>query len=470
MSDWPDHAIWWQLHPISFTGAESAARPDMRPGTRPGPSPAHRLPRIEAWLDYLIDLGCNGLALGPVFASESHGYDTVDHYRIDPRLGTGDDFGHLVAQCHERGIRLLLDGVFNHVGRGFPAFQDVLAHGRSSAYASWFVLDWDAQEHAGGPGQDAGGPDKDAGGPDEDAGGFRYADFEGHHRLVALNHAEPAVQDYVADVMRHWLDRGADGWRLDAAYAVPPEFWRTVTDRVRRDHPDAWLVGEVLHGDYVAAVRDGGLDSVTQYELWKAIWSSLNDRNFFELAWALGRHNDFAAAFLPLTFVSNHDVTRIASRLEDPRHLPHALAILFTVAGSPSVYAGDEQGFRGVKYERAGGDAEIRPEFPASPEGLLPDGWPTYRLHQDLIGLRRRHPWLARSATQVVTLQNESLGYLATRPDGGPGLAVLLNLSDDKSTFPLDGAGTVTQLLGSDEAAASGTVEPHGWAILELSP
>ena len=182
MSDWPDHAIWWQLHPISFTGAESAARPDMRPGTRPGPSPAHRLPRIEAWLDYLIDLGCNGLALGPVFASESHGYDTVDHYRIDPRLGTGDDFGHLVAQCHERGIRLLLDGVFNHVGRGFPAFQDVLAHGRSSAYASWFVLDWDAQEHAGGP-------DKDAGGPDKDAGGFRYADFEGHHRLVVLNHA-----------------------------------------------------------------------------------------------------------------------------------------------------------------------------------------------------------------------------------------------------------------------------------------
>jgi hypothetical protein len=271
MSDWPDHAIWWQLHPISFTGAESAARPDMR------------LPRIEAWLDYLIDLGCNGLALGPVFASESHGYDTVDHYRIDPRLGTGDDFGHLVAQCHERGIRLLLDGVFNHVGRGFPAFQDVLAHGRSSAYASWFVLDWDAQEHAGGPGQDAGGPDKDAGGPgqdaggpdkdaggpDEDAGGFRYADFEGHHRLVALNHAEPAVQDYVADVMRHWLDRGADGWRLDAAYAVPPEFWRTVTDRVRRDHPDAWLVGEVLHGHPVRAV-EGDLEFPQRPELLRA--------------------------------------------------------------------------------------------------------------------------------------------------------------------------------------------------------
>ncbi len=275
MPDWPEYAIWWQLHPISFTGAA----PTVEPRTAPAP----RLGRIEAWLDYLIELGCNGLALGPVFASESHGYDTVDHYRIDPRLGTNDDFDQLVAQCRERGVRLLLDGVFNHVGRGFPAFRDVLAHGRSSPHASWFKLDFDAS-----------GPD----GP-EGADGFGYTDFEGSRNLVELNHAEPAVQDYVAGVMRHWLDRGASGWRLDAAYAVPLTFWRTVTDRVRAGHPDAWLVGEVIHGDYVPAVREGGLDSVTQYELWKAIWSSLNDRNFFELAHALGRRNEFAAAFLP---------------------------------------------------------------------------------------------------------------------------------------------------------------------------
>jgi cyclomaltodextrinase len=323
-----------------------------------------------------------------------------------------------------------------------------LGHGPGAREANWFHLGW----------------------PEGAGAAPEYASFEGHPGLVVLNHDEPEVGDYVVNVMTHWLERGADGWRLDAAYAVPDRFWAEVLPRARARFPDAYLVGEVIHGDYGAIVRRTGLDAVTQYELWKAIWSSLNDRNFFELAWALGRHNDFAAAFLPLTFVSNHDVTRIASRLEDPRHLPHALAILFTVAGSPSVYAGDEQGFRGVKYERAGGDAEIRPEFPASPQDLLPDGWPTYRLYQDLIGLRRRHPWLARSAMQVLTLQNESFGYLATRPDGGSGLAVLLNLSDDKSTFPLEVAGTVTNVLGSDEAAASGTVEPHGWAILELSP
>jgi glycosidase len=435
MTDWPEHAIWWQLHPISFTGAEPAATAATE----------HRLTRIEAWLDYLVDLGCNGLALGPVFASETHGYDTVDHFRIDPRLGTDEEFGHLAEQCRARGVHLLLDGVFNHVGRGFGAFQDVLAHGRSSRYASWFRVDFDAD-----------GPD-----------GFGYADFEGHRNLVALNHAEPAVQDYVARVMAHWLDRGASGWRLDAAYAVPLPFWHAVTDRVRAAHPDPWLVGEMIHGDYVAAVRDGGLDSVTQYELWKAIWSSLNDGNFFELAHALTRHNAYAAAFLPQTFAGNHDVTRLASRLTDPGFLPHALAVLFTVAGSPSVYAGDEQAFRGVKYDRAGGDDEIRPAFPPAPDELAPDGWPTYRLHQDLIGLRRRHPWLARAATEVLTLRNETLAYRALHPDGGPDLAVLLNVSADKVTFDFHGR-PARYLLGSD-AAASGVVDPHGWAILELA-
>ena len=187
MVDWPEHAIWWQLHTVSFTG--------------PGP-----LTRIEAWLDYLVDLGCNGLLLGPIFASETHGYDTIDYFRIDPRLGTDEDFGHLVEQCQARGVRLLLDGVFNHVGRGFGPFQDVLAHGRASAYAPWFRLDFDAD---GADGAEAIPTDSVT------------HDFEGHHELVALNHDEPAVQDYVTSVMTHWLDRGASGWRLDAAYAVP---------------------------------------------------------------------------------------------------------------------------------------------------------------------------------------------------------------------------------------------------------
>lgn len=150
---------------------------------------------------------------------------------------------------------------------------------------------------------------------------------------------------------------------LDAAYAVPQRFWANVLPRVRESHPDAWFVGELIHGDYAAVVAGATFDSVTQYELWKAIWSSLNDRNFYELDWALQRHNTFLSSFAPLTFIGNHDVTRIASRLDHPGHVALAVVILMTVGGVPSVYAGDEFGYQGVKEERLGGDDAVRPEF-----------------------------------------------------------------------------------------------------------
>ncbi len=343
------HAIWWQVYPLGFVGAF--------PADPPPTADEHRLRRIVDWFDHAIELGASGVALGPVFASRTHGYDTTDHYRIDPRLGDDADFDQLVAAAKDRGLRVLLDGVFNHVGTDF-------------AQTSWFRQR-----------------------------GNSFDTFEGHGELIALDHDNPEVIAYTVDVMTHWLNRGADGWRLDAAYAVPDRFWAQVLPRVRQAHHDAWFVGEVIHGDYSARVRASGFDSITQYELWKAIWSSLNDGNFHELDWALVRHNEFLDDFVPMTFVGNHDVTRIASQLANTRHLEHALVLLLTTGGTPSVYAGDESAYRGVKEERFGGDDAVRPEFTAPLMGVDEHGHDVFRLHQYLIGLRRRHPWLHTART-----------------------------------------------------------------------
>ena len=283
---------------------------------------------------------------------------------------------------------------------------------------------------------------------------------------MVFDHTRPDAADYVTLVMNHWLDRGADAWRLDAAYAVPDEFWATVLPRVRAAHPDAYFVGEVIHGDYSARVKASGMDSVTQYELWKAIWSSLNDPNFFELAWTLGRHNQVLDAVMPQTFTGNHDVTRLASRLADERHFGHALAVLLTVGGIPSIYYGDEQAFRGVKQERAGGDDEIRPAFPASPADLPPGGWPVYRLHQRLIGFRRRHPWLPRARTTVEHLANETIAIRATADDAG--ILLLLNAGDTPFRFPVEVTGlTVAEIPDPDARPGDPALVPaHSWIIL----
>ena len=414
-----EHVILWHVYPLGFVGAEREAAA--------GEPVRHRLGHLERWLDHVVELGANGLQLGPIFDSETHGYDTRDHLRIDPRLGDEGDLDSLIAAAHARGIKVVLDGVFNHVGRSFPRF--VAAEAGDPAASAWFRRSGDG-----------------------------WADFEGHGALVALDHGNPEVRDHVIGVMRHWLDRGVDGWRLDAAYAVPTAFWREVSDAVHASHPHAWLMGEVIHGDYVAFVAESGLDSVTQYELWKAIWSSLNEQNPFELAWTLGRHRDMVAEFLPTVFVGNHDTTRIASRLTDERHLAHAVVVLLTAGGVPAIYAGDEEGFRGVKEDRAGGDDAVRPPFPDDPSGLSPLGEPTLRLHQRLIALRRRRPWLVDAVYRQERLDDDALVYRMTARSGEGSITVALNLSDRAIEVPLGpGEQVLEGGLGPQEAAVIGT-------------
>ncbi|HEY5856851.1 MAG TPA: alpha-amylase family protein [Aldersonia sp.] len=411
---WVEHSIWWHVYPLGFGGA-----PIHDEDTDPAP----RLRRLLNWLDYAVELGASGLQLGPVFTSGSHGYDSIDQFHIDPRLGTDDDFDELVARCRERGLRVLLDGVFNHLGAEHPLFREAMRDGRDSSAAAMFAIDWDAP------------------------GGPQPRVFEGHDALVELDHRSPAAADYVTKVLDHWLDRGIDGWRLDAAYAVDPAFWGRVLPGVRERHPDAWLVGEMLHGDYADYVARSTLDSVTQYELWKAIWSSLKDRNFFELDWTLTRHNQITAAFTPATFVGNHDVTRIAS-IVGPEGAVLALTILMTVAGIPSIYYGDEQGYVGVKEERIGGDDEVRPEFPERPDDLADWGVDILRVHQDLIGLRRRHPWLVTARTEQTSLSNTRYTYRAHAADGAEALEVELDVEDEARAVVRSAAGEVLWQFG----------------------
>lgn len=229
MPNWAEHVIWWHVYPLGFVGADTTGEDRTE---------VHRLEKLEAWLDYLLVLGANGLALGPVFRSSTHGYDTIDYFEVDPRLGTNEDLEHLIAAAHSRGIRIMLDGVFNHVGREFAPLQVALADPAAPENALF--------HHS-------------------DAGDLEV--FEGHEALVSLDHGNPDVADYIAKVMTYWLDRGIDAWRLDAAYSVPPSFWAGVLPRVRQKHPDVYILGEVLHGDYSGVVREGGLDSVTQYEV-----------------------------------------------------------------------------------------------------------------------------------------------------------------------------------------------------------
>lgn len=408
--DWADSTIWWHCYPLGFVDAERETIEGVE----------HRLWRLTNWLDYVIELGANGLLLAPVFASRTHGYDTLDHYRIDPRLGDEADFGELVWKARERGVRVLLDGVFNHVCAEHDIVRRALDGGPGSEAGSW--IRWVGEYPRG---------------------------FEGNLDLVELNLDTPAVQDYVVDVMTHWLDRGADGWRLDAAYAAGPDAWRPIVERVRRTHPDAWILAEVIHGDYAEFVARSGVDSLTEYELWKAIWSSLNDQNFHELAWTLTRHAQFASRFRPLNFVGNHDTTRIATKLTDPANLPLAHALLMLLPGAPSIYAGDEQGFTGEKTDGPRGDDAVRPPFPVDPAGLAPFGRPTFELHQRLIHLRRSHPWLAWAGLSVGTVTDRAI-------------AISLNGGAQRLSLGLNGGDEPVELPGTNGPLH---VEAHGWVL-----
>ncbi len=340
---WVRDAVFYHVYPLGLCGAPR--RNDFTAPVQP------RLNQLHSWIGHWRDLGVNALYLGPLFESSAHGYDTADYFHVDRRLGSNADLAELARALHANGIRLILDGVFHHVGRDFWAFRDLLEHGQQSRYRDWFSgVNFSQRSPYGDP--------------------FAYDTWQGAFDLVKLNLHNHEVREHLFSAVASWVrDFDIDGLRLDVAEVIDLGFLRELATFSRSLRRDFWLLGEVIHGDYRHWANSSTLDSVTNYECYKGLYSSHNDRNYFEIAYSLQREfgPDGIYRDLPLyNFADNHDVNRVASTLREPAHLYPLYLLLFTIPGVPSIYAGSEWGFEGVKVH--GDDSPLRPalSFPES--------------------------------------------------------------------------------------------------------
>ena len=356
--------IFYHIYPLGACGAphendfQSAPVPQLR--------------QMISWLDHIQAMGFNAIYLGPVFESGSHGYDTANYYEVDRRLGTNQDLKDFSQELKNRGMALVLDGVFNHVGRDFWAFRDLLAHREQAQWRDWFAgLRFDQQSPYGDP--------------------FAYEAWNGHFDLIKLNLAHPEVKEHLFGAIAMWKEAfHIDGIRLDAADVLSFDFLRDLRTFCDRLDPNLWLMGEVIHGDYRRWANPQSLHATTNYEFYKSLWSALNDGNFFELAYSLNRQFGPAGIYQPLKtqyhFVDNHDVSRIISQLRERSHLGLVYLLMYCAPGLPSVYYGSEFGFEGTKQRE---DWNLRPvfDFPALQSGASVDLRP---LLGQLAGMRQR--------------------------------------------------------------------------------
>lgn len=332
---WTAQAIIYHIYPLGALGAEHH---------NPGPmEPKPRIRDLVQWIPHLKELGVNTLLLGPIWNSESHGYDTIDLRTLDPRLGTNEDLAWTLSQLKSAGFRILLDAVFNHVGRRFFGFLDVQHHREQSPYRHWFSgLSFDPSSPMGD--------------------GIVYDTWDGHWSLVKLRVEHPEVQAYIVDSLRHWItEYDIDGIRLDAADVIDPQLWPVLRDVAGGVKPEFWLFGEQVFGDYRTIAGDNRLHGVTNYECYKGFWSSVNDRNMYEIAYALRRQFEEPGLYTHLAmvnFLDNHDVPRIASKLTQAHGVFPLYLLLSAIPGIPAIYYGSESAVPGVK---ASDDWPLRP-------------------------------------------------------------------------------------------------------------
>ena len=336
MNYWYEEAVFYHMYPLGMTGA---------PKKNTQEEVVHRFEQLMEWLPHIKEIGCNAIYIGLLFESSTHGYDTKDYRTVDRRLGDNEDFKNFVKKAHEQEIRVIVDGVFNHTGREFFAFQDIQKNREHSAYCSWYKginFGWNTSYNDG----------------------FGYEAWRNCFELVNLNLNERAVREYLFDVIRFWIHEfDIDGIRLDCADCLPFDFMKEMRMMTTQEKQDFWLMGEVIHGDYARWANDEMLHSVTNYELHKGLYSGHNDHNYFEIAHTIRRQFDENGGIYRgrtlYSFVDNHDVDRIYSKLNEKKQIFPVYTLLYTLPGIPSIYYGSEFGIEGRK--EGGNDDPLRP-------------------------------------------------------------------------------------------------------------
>lgn len=435
---WYENAIIYHIYPLGFCGA---------PKYNEGGAPVRRLEKVLDWIPHLQEMNVDAVYFGPVFESVEHGYDTIDYKMIDRRLGDNEMFRNICEKLHEAGIRVILDGVFNHVGRKFWAFTDIQQNGQNSQYCSWFQnLNFGGQSPCGDP--------------------FWYEGWNGHYNLVKLNLQNPDVCNYLLDAVNYWMDDfKIDGIRFDAADCIDFNFFKRIRSFCKGKNPDFWLMGEIIHGDYNRWANPEMLDSVTNYECYKGIYSSHNDKNFFEIDYSINRQSGANGGIYRnirlYNFVDNHDVNRLASTVQNPAYLFTAYTLLYCMPGIPSIYYGSEFGIQGRKENHS--DDNLRPCLTLG-TGDTEENTALYQHIVKLGRIYRAYPALRTGSYRTVIIRNRQM--LFAKELNEQTVYVALNLDDQ----PYDAQfgthyGALVDVLGGSSVRVEG-----GNAFIHMEP
>ena len=413
---WYNEAIFYHIYPLGLTGA---------PKENDYGTPVHRLNTLLPWIDHIREIGCTALYIGPLFESVGHGYETTDYKKLDSRLGTNEDLTNFVKACHDKGIRVIFDGVFNHTGRDFFAFKDIQKNREHSPYVNWYC-------------------NVNFGGNTEYNDGFSYENWGGYNLLVKLNQRNPEVQNYICDVIRFWVSEfDIDGIRLDAADVLDFDFMRILRHTADEVKKDFWLMGEVIHGDYSRWVNGQTLHSVTNYALHKALYSGHNDHNYFEIAHTVKYLQNMGDLDL-YNFVDNHDVERIYTKLQNKAHFAPVHVLLYTLPGVPSIYYGSEFGIDGKKEKFS--DASLRPALNLDDYADSTTKNPCTALIAALGKVRQGTPALSYGSYAELALTNRQFAF--ARDLDGMRVIVTVNNDDSDAEMNLP-TGSAPEYVGA---------------------